>query len=221
LIEDDPHVMRIVRDRLTAAGFHVRGCDSGEDGLTALDEERFDLVVLDVGLPGIDGFSVLRSMRTGGNNVAVMLLTAAGDETDRVLGLELGADDYVVKPFMPRELVARARALLRRAQPIQRRPMLTFGDLVVDTAAREVSVRGSQVPLTAREFDLLCFLCSSPRQTFTREELLRHVWNSEPDWQDVATVTEHVHRLRRRIETDHSEPVHLITVRGNGYRFDP
>ncbi|MDO8361414.1 MAG: response regulator transcription factor [Actinomycetota bacterium] len=220
LIDDDVDIRRVVRDRLRAAGFTVAEAESGERGLEVLASQPVDIVVLDVGLPGIDGFSVLRAIRAS-SQVAVVLLTAAGDEADRVLGLEIGADDYVVKPFSPRELVARVRAVARRAQPNLLRSVLQFGDMVVDTRAREVRRNGELVSLTAREFDLLAFLGSAPRQTFTREQLLHHVWNSEPGWQDVATVTEHIHRLRRRIEADHSAPRHLITVRGSGYRFDP
>jgi DNA-binding response OmpR family regulator len=227
LIEDDPDVLRIVRDRLLAAGYHVVGCDTGERGLTLVEEQHFDAIVLDVGLPGIDGFSVLRSIRADGNRVPVMLLTAAGDETDRVLGLEMGADDYVVKPFSPRELLARVRAVLRRVAPtptstapITSGSALTFGDIVIDTAARVVTVRGEVIALTSRSFDLLAFLSARPGTTFSREELLQHVWKSEPDWQTAATVTEHVHRLRRQIEDNPDSPRHLITVRGNGYRFD-
>jgi DNA-binding response OmpR family regulator len=220
LIEDDPDVRRFVHERLTAQGFVVSEATSGERGLDLFDTQRFDVVLLDVHLPGIDGFSVLRSIRRG-SQVPVLLLTAASDEADRVLGLEIGADDYIIKPFLPRELIARIRAVLRRTSPAETVATMTFDDLVIDPQAREVRVAATLINLTGREFDLLVFMASSPRRTYTREQLLQQVWNSEPGWQNVATVTEHVHRLRRRIEADPAAPRHLVTVRGTGYRFDP
>ncbi len=220
LVDDDDDVRRVVRDRLVSNGFQVVEATSGEDGLAVLDTEAVDAVLLDVHLPGIDGFAVLRSIRLLGH-VPVILLTAAGDETDRVLGLELGADDYVVKPFSARELVARVRAVLRRAHAGSDKPVLTHGDLIIDTSARSVVVRGEPQTLSPRAYDLLVFLAARPGRAFTRDELLQQVWRSEPEWQNIATVTEHVHRLRRAIEPNPERPVHLVTVRGSGYRFDP
>ena len=220
LIEDDTDVRRFVHERLTAQGFIVSEATSGERGLDLFDTQRFDVVLLDVHLPGIDGFSVLRSIRRI-SQVPVLLLTAASDEADRVLGLEIGADDYIIKPFLPRELIARIRAVLRRTSPVESVATMTFGELVIDPRAREVRLAAQLINLTGREFDLLVFMASSPRRTYTREQLLQQVWNSEPGWQNVATVTEHVHRLRRRIEADPAAPRHLVTVRGTGYRFDP
>jgi DNA-binding response OmpR family regulator len=220
LVEDDSDVRAFLHERLTAQGFVVTEAPSGERALELFVAERFDIVLLDVHLPGIDGFAVLRSVRRS-SQVPVILLTAASDEADRVLGFEIGADDYVIKPFLPRELVARIRALLRRAKPSERPALLTFDDLVIDPHAREVFLAGNEVRLTGREFDLLVFLASSPRRAYTREQLLHHVWNSEPSWQDAATVTEHIHRIRRRIEADPAKPRFLVTVRGAGYRFDP
>ena len=220
LIEDDTDVRRFVHERLTAQGFIVSEATSGERGLDLFDIQRFDVVLLDVHLPGIDGFSVLRSIRRI-SQVPVLLLTAASDEADRVLGLEIGADDYIIKPFLPRELIARIRAVLRRTSPVESVATMTFGELVIDPRAREVRLAAQLINLTGREFDLLVFMASSPRRTYTREQLLQQVWNSEPGWQNVATVTEHVHRLRRRIEADPAAPRHLVTVRGTGYRFDP
>ena len=155
------------------------------------------------------------------------ILTGADHEADKVLGLELGADDYVLKPFSARELVARVRAVLRRAAPsptttaVGDERVLSFRRLRIDTAARTAAVEGNVLTLTPREFDLLVFLCTAPGKAFSREDLLREVWHSEPEWQNVSTVTEHVHRLRRQIELDPGSPTHLITVRGSGYRFDP
>ncbi len=149
------------------------------------------------------------------------MLSGRSDEADRIIGLELGADDYVVKPFSPRELVARVRSVLRRTRGPRRQTRLEFGELEVELTTREVWLRGESVELRRREFDLLAFLCVSPRQVFTREQLLRHVWDSEPEWQGVGTVSEHVHRLRAKIEDDAARPRRIVTVRGVGYRFTP
>ena len=226
LIDDLDDIRANVRERMTANGFRVVEANSGEAGLAALASHPVDVVVLDVGLPGLDGFAVLRTIRET-SNVPVIMLTGADHEADKVLGLELGADDYVLKPFSARELVARVRAVLRRATPPSPTAsntdgrVLTFRRLRIDTAARTAAVDGNMLTLTPREFDLLVFLCISPGKAFSREDLLREVWNSEPEWQNVSTVTEHVHRLRRQIELDPGSPTHLITVRGSGYRFDP
>jgi DNA-binding response OmpR family regulator len=224
LIDDLEDIRRVVRERLLANGINVIEARSGEAGLEALATHPIDVVVLDVGLPGIDGFAVLRSIRQT-SQVPVVMLTGADEEADRVLGLEMGADDYVVKPFSARELVARVRAVLRRTQAqsavTATVPAMTFRRLTVDTSARVASVEGTPLPLTPREFDLLVFMCSAPGKSFSREDILRGVWQSDPEWQNVATVTEHIHRLRRHIESDAANPTHLITVRGSGYRFDP
>jgi DNA-binding response OmpR family regulator len=222
LIDDLEEIRRSVRERLLANGIDVIEASSGEAGLAALASHPVDVVVLDVGLPGIDGFAVLRSIRQT-SQVPVVMLTGADHEADRVLGLEMGADDYVLKPFSARELVARVRAVLRRTQPAVAGPqaVMTFRRITVDTSGRVASVDGTTLNLTPREFDLLVYMCSSPGKSFTREDLLRAVWHSDPQWQNVATVTEHIHRLRRHLETDAANPTHLITVRGSGYRFDP
>jgi DNA-binding response OmpR family regulator len=181
---------------------------------------RPDLVVLDVMLPGATGLDVLRRHDT--SRVPVILLTARVDEADRVLGLELGADDYVTKPFSPREVVARVRTVLRRAQaaPATGQP-LAFDGLTIDVAAREVNVSGTATAVTAKEFDLLAFLAGSPRQVFSRAQLLHSVWDSAPEYQDPATVTVHVRRLRQKIEADPEQPRWITTVYGVGYRFEP
>ena len=224
LIDDLEEIRKVVRERLLANGINVIEAGSGEAGIAILASHPIDVIVLDVGLPGIDGFAVLRSIRQT-SQVPIVMLTGADHEADRVLGLEMGADDYVLKPFSARELVARVRAVLRRTQasaqaPVNA-PVLNFRRLTVDTSARVASVDGVTLPLTPREFDLLVYLCTSPGKSFSREDLLREVWQSDPEWQNVATVTEHVHRLRRHIESDAANPTHLITVRGSGYRFDP
>ena len=224
VIDDDAHVRAMVRSRLEANGVKVVEAESGEEGLRLVGDE-IDLIIVDVGLPGIDGFTVVRAVREH-HVMPIIMLTGAADESDRVLGLEIGADDYVVKPFLPRELVARVQAVLRRsalrADPVvDVGHVIAFADLEVDGHAMQARRAGDLLALTFREFDLLHFLVRSPRQVFTREQLLRQVWQTEPGWQDPSTVTEHVHRIRRHIEVDPAQPRHLVTVRGVGYRFDP
>ena len=221
LVDDDSAVRNVVRLALERAGCSVSEVASGEDAIQATSVAPPDLVILDVGLPGLSGLEVLGAIRRDLADLPVILLTANGEEPDRVLGLRLGADDYLAKPFSPRELVARVEAVLRRSSRAAPPPRLEFGDLVIDTASREVTIGGSPVRLTAKEFDLLRFLAQSPRQVFTRAQLLHHVWDSLPGWQTEATVNEHVHRLRRKVEADPSRPRRLVTVHGSGYRFDP
>jgi DNA-binding response OmpR family regulator len=181
---------------------------------------RPDLVVLDVMLPRMDGFAVLRALREIAD-VPVILLTARSEEPDRVLGLELGADDYVVKPFSPRELAARVRSVLRRSRRPAAADRLEFEGLVIDGPAREARVGGRVVELTPKEFDLLAFLAASPRRVFSRGQLLEQVWDSSPDYQDSSTVTVHVRRIRQKIEDDPDTPRWITTVWGVGYRFEP
>jgi DNA-binding response OmpR family regulator len=163
---------------------------------------------------------VLRRVRED-NAVPVIVLSGMSDEADRIVGLELGADDYVVKPFSPRELVARVRSVLRRTRGTASAGKVEFDDLLIDLTTREVWARGEMVELRRREFDLLAHLASSPRQVFTRDQLLLGVWEVEPEWQGAATVSEHVHRLRAKIEVDPAHPTRIVTVRGVGYRFEP
>jgi DNA-binding response OmpR family regulator len=227
VVDDDEAVRAVVRLALERDGFRVSDEADGPHALAALDSVDDlggapDLMILDVNLPAGSGFDVLTAIRSV-RPIPVILLTGRHAETDRVLGLELGADDYVVKPFSPRELVSRVRAVLRRAAPIPRVPPapLDFGDLCLDLQSREVRVRGAVVDLTAREFDLLAFLASSPRRVFSRGELLVSVWASAAEWQDPATVTEHVRRLRLKIEDDRERPRWIRTVRSAGYAFEP
>lgn len=219
LVEDDPAVLRVTRDRLERDGFRVETAVDGATALAALATETPDLVVLDLRVPGFEGFDVLAAVRRL-SDVPVVVVTGRSDELDRVVGLEMGADDYLVKPFSARELSARVRSVLRRARPQREHHELKFDGLVIDPATREVVVDGQLVPMTSREFDLLHFLASSPRQVFTRAQLLRHVWSSSPDWQDAATVTEYVHRLRNKIEAEPHRPRWITTVWGVGYRFE-
>jgi DNA-binding response OmpR family regulator len=222
VVDDEPMVREVVANYLKVDGFQVHEAADGDAAVSWLASNRPDLVVLDIMLPGTDGLTVLRYVRSMGET-PVILLTARADEVDRVVGLELGADDYVVKPFSPRELTARVRTVLRRAAPtrLPTGDTIRFDGLTIDPKAREASVDGRLVSLTPKEFDLLAFLASSPRQVFSRRQLLANVWDSSPDYQDPATVTVHVGRLRQKVERDPDEPRWLTTVWGVGYRFEP
>lgn len=220
VVDDEPMVCEVVTAYLERDGFRVSQAEDGRAALDALRTSRPDLVVLDVMLPEIDGFSVLTQLRRT-SDIPVILLTARTDESDRILGLELGADDYVVKPFSPRELAARVRSVLRRSRPGSLPVRLEFGDLVIDGSTREVECGGAVVELTPKEFDLLAFLAGSPRQVFSRAQLLEQVWDSSADYQDPSTVTVHVRRLRKKIEADPVQPRWIHTVWGVGYRFEP
>jgi two-component system, OmpR family, phosphate regulon response regulator PhoB len=220
VVDDDLDLVDVVRTALEREGFAVDDAADGETALTKIAGDTPELVVLDLGLPKVRGLDVLRQVRVD-NAVPVIVLSGRGDEADRIIGLELGADDYVVKPFSPRELVARVRSVLRRTRGPRRQTRVEFGELELDLATREVWLHGETVELRRREFDLLAFLSVSPRQVFTREQLLRNVWDSEPEWQGVGTVSEHVHRLRAKVESDPARPRRIVTVRGVGYRFIP
>lgn len=221
VVDDEPMVREVVVAYLQREGFEVDEASTGATALKQIEASQPDLVVLDVMLPELDGFSVLTELRRTGD-IPVILLTARTDEPDRVLGLELGADDYVVKPFSPRELVARVRSVLRRSAPVTIEPeVLEFGELIIDEQAREVTLNGITIEMTPKEFDLVAFFAHSPRQVFSRGQLLEHVWDSSADWQDPSTVTVHVRRLRRKIEEDPDNPRWITTVWGVGYRFEP
>lgn len=214
-------VREVVARYLERDGYEVHELADGDSAARWLGQHRADLVILDVMLPERDGLSLLRELRRR-DDVPVILLTARTDEIDRVTGLELGADDYVVKPFSPRELVARVRTVLRRAH--ETRPAaerIEVRDLVIELTAREVHLAGRPVSLTAKEFDLLALLARWPRQVFSRAQLLEQVWDSSSEYQDPATVTVHVGRLRQKLERDPDEPQFITTVRGIGYRFEP
>ncbi len=220
VVDDEPMVREVVTAYLEREGFRVRQAADGRRALELLASAPPDLVVLDVMLPQVDGFHVLSKLRSG-SDVPVILLTARTEEPDRVLGLELGADDYVVKPFSPRELAARVRSVLRRARPQPAVTRLEFGPLVVDGRSREVFLDGELVEMTPREFELLAFLAASPRQVFSRGQILEQVWDSSADYQDPSTVTVHVRRIRQKIEADPESPRWIKTVWGVGYRFEP
>ncbi len=222
VVDDEPTVREVVVGYLRRDGHDVAEAADGNAALELLDADPPDLVVLDMMLPGVTGLDILRRVRAT-SDIPVIMLTARAEESDRVSGLELGADDYVVKPFSPRELAARVNGVLRRtAGRESNAPQpLRFGELHIDPRSREVTLDGRIIEMTPKEFDVLTFLASSPRQVFSRAQLLESVWQSSPDWQDPATVTVHVRRIRNKIEADPEHPRWITTVWGVGYRFEP
>ncbi len=220
IVDDDEAVRALVTRYLELEGFEVDEATDGNSALASVEQRTPDLVLVDRMLPTEDGLEILARMRRV-TDVPVILLTAMGAEGDRVLGLKLGADDYVAKPFSPAELAARISSVLRRSRSSRPAPRLAFDGLVLDLSTRDLTVDGKPVEVTPREFDLLAFLASSPRQVFSREQILDRVWDSSSEWQDAATVTEHIRRIRRRIEVDPDKPRWIRTVRGVGYRFEP
>jgi DNA-binding response OmpR family regulator len=222
VVEDEPSIAEVVALYLRRAGFDVVSAGDGQEALDALAEAKPDLVVLDLMLPKVDGYAVTRSLRAQGDTPIIML-TARKSEADRIAGLEMGADDYVVKPFSPQELVSRVRAVLRRASSpagTSEEAPLEFDGLTIDPISRSVVVRGEGRSLTVKEFDLLAALARRPRQVFNRDRLLELVWGSA-DYIDPSTVTVHVRRVREKIEEDPSQPRFITTVWGVGYRFEP
>jgi DNA-binding response OmpR family regulator len=220
VVDDEPIVREVVVRYLEREGFDTLEAGDGDRARELLELGSPDLVLLDVMLPGVDGLELCRWIRSR-SELPVIMLTARGEEADRIVGLELGADDYVTKPFSPRELTARVRTVLRRSGPdTGPAERLAYGDLVLDAAEREVRRDGRPVRLTAREFDLLWFLASHPRRVFSRDQLMQRVWGYEAAL-DTGTVTVHVRRLREKIEADPSRPARLQTVWGVGYRFSP
>lgn len=222
VVEDDPTVREVTRRYLSAAGYAVEEAVDGPAGLRAAREHRPDVVILDVMLPGMSGWDVCRALREVSPPMPIIMLSALGEEDHRVTGLQLGADDYMTKPFSPRELVLRVASVLRRtAGHDEAAPSapLVDGDLVVDAAARSARRGGTPLALTTREFDLLVFLLTHPGRAYTRGELLADVWGWE--FGDESTVTVHVRRLREKIEPDPTHPRRIATVWGTGYRYDP
>jgi two-component system, OmpR family, response regulator ResD len=222
VVDDEPTIAEIVSRYLERAGYETHIAADGNEAIDAAAAHRPDLVVLDLMLPGVDGLEVMRRLREHDRGrTPVILLTAKGEESDRVIGLRLGADDYVVKPFSPAELVARVDAVLRRVDtaPEHEAP-IEVEDMTIDPAARRVVVRGEEVQLTQREFDVLLFLARHPGQVFSRNQLMDAVWQYS-FYSDTSTVTVHIRRLRAKIEADPASPRHIQTVWGVGYRFQP
>jgi DNA-binding response OmpR family regulator len=223
VVDDEPMVREVLARYRARDGFEVATAADGEAALAAFEANRPDLIVLDLMLPRVDGFEVFRRLRAGGAASPVIMLTARGEVTDRIVGLEVGADDYVSKPFSPKEVVARVRAVLRRsragAEGDDGEP-LRFDELEIDARTREVRAHGTAVRLTPKEFDLLHLLAASPRTVFSRYRLLDELWDVAFQG-DPATVTVHVRRIREKIELDPSKPRHLVTMWGAGYRFEP
>ncbi len=222
VVEDEPSIAEVVSLYLKRAGYQVKVVGDGQAALDWMARQMPDLLILDVMLPQVDGFTVIRWLRDR-SDVPVIMLTARREESDRIAGLEMGADDYVVKPFSPQELVSRVRAVLRRTKGAAKNGSekpIDVGDLHIDPQTRLVTVGGAELALTAKEFDMLDWLARHPRQVFSRDQLLEAVWGLS-DYIDPSTVTVHIRRLREKIEIDPSNPVHLLTVWGVGYKFEP
>ncbi|MBI2331668.1 MAG: response regulator transcription factor [Chloroflexi bacterium] len=223
VVEDEPSLAEVVSLYLKRAGYQVQAASDGKQAMTILEKQIPDFVILDLMLPEVDGLSITRWLRDR-SNVPIIMVTARREEIDRIAGLEMGADDYVVKPFSPQELVSRVRAVLRRtgregAGAEQERD-LAFENIQISPSTRIVTVRESPIELTAKEFDLLYLLARYPKQVFTRDQLLERVWGGA-EYIDPGTVTVHIRRLREKIEIDPSSPLHLLTVWGVGYKFEP
>jgi DNA-binding response OmpR family regulator len=228
VVEDEPSISEVVGLYLQRAGYRVKTAADGKIAMNMLENGIPDLVILDLMLPEIDGLSLTRWLRER-SNVPIIMLTARREEIDRIAGLEMGADDYVVKPFSPQELVSRVRAVMRRIKrasspgdqaPASNERPLTFGELVIDAPSRTVTLAGKDIPLTAKEFDMLYLLAQHPRQVYTREQLLNRVWGGA-EYIDPGTVTVHIRRVREKIESNPSNPIRLLTVWGVGYKFEP
>ncbi len=223
VVEDEASIAEVISLYLKRAGYQVQIASDGRQAMTIFERQLPDFVILDLMLPEVDGLSLTRWLRDR-SNVPIIMLTARREEIDRITGLEMGADDYVVKPFSPQELVSRVRAVFRRVgqeqvQAESERP-LSFDGLSIDPRSRVVMVNASDIELTVKEFDMLYLLAQHPKQVFTREQLLERVWGGA-QYIDPGTVTVHVRRLREKIETDPSKPTRLLTVWGVGYKFEP
>ncbi|MBI5822857.1 MAG: response regulator transcription factor [Chloroflexi bacterium] len=223
VVEDEPSLAEVVSLYLKRAGFQVQVAADGKQAMNILEKQIPDFVILDLMLPEVDGLALTRWLRDR-SDVPIIMVTARREEIDRIAGLEMGADDYVVKPFSPQELVSRVRAVLRRIgreQPgAESERELSFDSITINSLTRIVMVRESQIELTAKEFDMLYLLARHPKQVFTRAQLLERVWGGA-EYIDPGTVTVHVRRLREKIESDPSSPKHLLTVWGVGYKFEP
>ncbi|HXD11785.1 MAG TPA: response regulator transcription factor [Anaerolineales bacterium] len=223
VVEDEASIAEVVSLYLKRAGYTVQIASDGRKALNLLERQIPDFVILDLMLPEVDGLSLTRWLRDR-SDVPIIMLTARREEIDRITGLEMGADDYVVKPFSPQELVSRVRAVMRRLgreqDEVENERTLSYDGLSIDPRSRVVTIQESSIELTAKEFDMLYLLARHPKQVFTREQLLERVWGGA-QYIDPGTVTVHVRRLREKIEVDASKPVHLLTVWGVGYKFEP
>jgi len=218
IVDDEPEMVRGLQDNLRFEGYETLAATTGKEGLRMALQDALDLIILDIMMPEMSGWDVLRALRQKGRDVPVILLTARGEEVDRVLGLELGADDYVTKPFSLRELLARVRAVLRRPGPRQKAEVLAFGDVRLHVRARQAFKAGREVKLTRKEFDLLRYLVEHRGEVLTRERLLDEVWGYE-QFPTTRTVDTHILRLRHKFETDPERPAHILTAHGQGYKF--
>jgi DNA-binding response OmpR family regulator len=223
VVEDEASIAEVVSLYLKRAGYAVQTASDGKQAMNILERQMPDFVILDLMLPEIDGLSLTRWLRDR-SNVPIIMLTARREEIDRIMGLEMGADDYVVKPFSPQELVSRVRAVMRRLgrEHAESEPErnLSFDELSIDPRSRVVALSDTPVELTVKEFDMLYLLARHPRQVFTREQLLERVWGGA-QYIDPGTVTVHIRRLREKLEVDPSHPMRLVTVWGVGYKFEP
>lgn len=222
VVEDEPSIAEVVELYLRRAGYRVQMAKDGGTAMDLLQQQIPDLIVLDIMLPNVDGLYITRWLRER-SDVPIIMLTARRTEADRIAGLEMGADDYVVKPFSPQELVSRVRAVLRRTQrspEVMGEPALVFENFSIDPQTRLVMAKDQEISLTAKEFDMLWELARHPRQVFSRNQLLERVWGIS-EYIDPGTVTVHVRRLREKIEIDPSNPEHILTVWGIGYKFEP
>jgi DNA-binding response OmpR family regulator len=223
VVEDEASIAEVVSLYLKRAGYAVQIASDGKQAMNIFERQMPDFVILDLMLPEIDGLSLTRWLRDR-SNVPIIMLTARREEIDRIAGLEMGADDYVVKPFSPQELVSRVRAVIRRLgwEQVETEPeqKLSFDELSIDPRSRVVTIKDTPIDLTLKEFDMLYLLARHPKQVFTREQLLERVWGGA-QYIDPGTVTVHVRRLREKIEVDPSHPTHLLTVWGVGYKFEP
>ncbi|MBE9473267.1 MAG: response regulator transcription factor [Chloroflexi bacterium] len=222
IVEDEPSIAEVVGLYLNRAGYQVIFAQDGIEAQNKIESHSPNLIVMDLMLPIVDGFELTRWLRDR-SDVPIIMLTARRDEVDRIAGLEMGADDYILKPFSPQEVVSRVRAVLRRTSPKPGEPSekpLSYPSMVIDPQTRLVTINKSEITLTAKEFDTLWLLAQHPRQVFTRNHVLERVWGIS-DYIDPSTVTVHIRRLREKIEPDPSNPQHLLTVWGVGYKFEP
>jgi DNA-binding response OmpR family regulator len=222
IVEDEPSIAEVVALYLRRSGYEVIFAKDGLEAQNEIESHSPDLIVLDLMLPIVDGFELTRWLRDH-SDTPIIMLTARRDEVDRIAGLEMGADDYILKPFSPQEVVSRVRAVLRRTKPQPEEAAeqpLVFPSMEIDPQTRLVTIEGQEITLTAKEFDTLWLLAQHPRQVFTRNHVLERVWGIS-DYIDPSTVTVHIRRLREKIETDPSNPAHLQTVWGVGYKFEP